>query len=704
MFKKKRLFAAGLVMSMAITGCGDKAGADPTPAPTQATQPTTQATNTPVPTTAPTDAPEATPTQAPVPTQAESYEAGKVADFEDGNMSFVAVKESLVTSAETEISVVDFAGSKALQIVAPDTKKFPYVAIDISSLAGDAIESVRTIEMDMGLASPTDTFYAASGNVYYYVGTDNAEKTTPWSVYMAVKNPKRTTVTLADDESFVAGAKNIIIVTKETDNAIDPTEMTNTVYIDNIVLKDADGNAIALNTSAAFDAPDGFGDEDWSNLVPVKNEVELVGMAGTNGGSWWPGQGITVDPTQDLEGSTTSLVDASAFGPGQIMTIYMNYDFASLDEWQRNIKLVGQYFGGEGSEIAVPEWEDFNIKDVADMTTGTDEFGPTKMFNIYALPMNDSYTTAQISYDTVASYLGDDEWFKHIKFLGIADYGYALEITKVTVGEEKKVLPATVNDVAIEGFAVKGAGWAQAGVDSVASGGTFDPSILKPGCVVTINYKSAGSMWLVTSPIDGMGAPYEWTRIAQNEALTNDDNNACQITYDQIVAALGTDDFSAMAKLECESDQEWEVYSVTVGEYAPEALKFTDEVMIEGSAVKGNGWAQDGVTRVADGGTFDYTLLVPGTVVNVYYKDNGANYWLVANPVTDEAPYGWSRVGNGDNGVVSRMDPKKGIMQITYDQLVQALGTEDFSSMYALQVESSEAWEVYGIGIAKLAE
>ncbi len=700
MFKKKRLLAAGLVMSMAITGCGDKKEADPTPTPvpTTATQPT-QGTE---PTTAPTqeaDQPTTAPTEAPTPAPAESYEAGKVVDFEDGGMSFVAVKESLVTSAETELSVVDFAGSKALQIVAPDTKKFPYVAIDISSLAGDAVADVRTIEMDMGLVSPNGTFYAASGYVYYYVGEKNEEKKAPWSVYMAVKNPKRATVTLADNESFVAGAKNIIIVTKETDNAIGEVEATNTVYIDNIVLKDANGNPIALNTAAEFDAPDGFGDEDWSNIVPVKNEVEIEGMAGKNGGSWWPATGISTDPAQ--EGA--NIVDASEFGPGQLMTIYMNYDFASLDEWQRHVKLVGQYFAVENSEIPMPEWEDMKVEGVIEVTSGTDDNGaPTKMFSIDPLPMNDSCTTAQFSYDTIASYLGDD-WFKYVKFLGVADYGFALEITKVTVGEEKKVLPATINNVEIEGFAVKGSGWAQAGVDSVAAGGTFDPSILKPGCVVTINYKSEGSMWLVTTPIDGMEAPYAWTRIAQSEAAVNDDNNQAQITYDQIVAALGTDDFSAMAKLECESDQEWEVYSVTVGEYAPEALKFTDEVMLDNSSVKAGGWAQAGVSSVANGGSFDYTLLVPGTVVNVYYKDNGANYWLVANP-GEGAPYGWSRVGNGDNDVVSRMDPKKCIMQITYDQMVAALGTDDFSTMNDLQVESSEAWEIYGIGIAKLAE
>lgn len=222
MFKKKRWIAASMVMAMAITGCGDKAGAEPTPQPTTPAatpQPTTPEA-TPEPTKAETT-PE--PTTAPTPTEAVTYEAGKVADFEDGNFSFIAVKESLVTSAETELSVVDFGGSKMLKAVAPDTGKIPYIAVDISSLAGDAIESVRSIEFDMGLGSPEEKFYAASGNVYYYVGADNAEKTAPWSVYLAVKNPKRNVVTLAEGESFVKGAKNIIIIAKETDNAIEAT-------------------------------------------------------------------------------------------------------------------------------------------------------------------------------------------------------------------------------------------------------------------------------------------------------------------------------------------------------------------------------------------------------------------------------------------------------------------------------------------------
>lgn len=678
------LMASALMLS--TTACG-KEEAEPSPTPSP--EPTMAvATDTPVPT--PTTAPaDPTPTTAPAPTQAPSYTAGYVADFEDGNCGYIAVKESMANSAAVELSLVDFGGSKALKVDASDTSKVPYLAIDISSLAGDAIESVRSIEIDLGALGADGKFYAVSGSCFLYTGEDNKETEATWSVYMETKNPKRAVFKLADDQAFVAGAKNIIILTKKTDNAVDAGSYS-IVYVDNIELKDAAGNAVAVNSAASFNAPDGFADQDWSNLVPVKDEVILSGMEGTSSG-WWPGSGISTDPNQ--EGA--NYVDAASFGPGMIMTIYMSFDAASLEDWQKHIKLVGQYWPVENSDIPAPNWESFSVADVADLEVKDDG---TMLFNIYAISMNDSYSIAQISYDAIAEHLGED-WFSYVKFLGVADYGYELSITSVTAGYEKKVLPATVNNVDIEGFAVKGAGWAQAGVDRTEDGGTFDHTLLKPGTVVTINYKSAGNMWLVAVPAEG--ASFDWIRIADGGAAnTNDDNTACQITYEQIVETLGTDDLSQIRQLQCESDQEWEVYSVSIGEFAPEPIPYTDEVVIEGSAVKGAGWAQDGVVRAEDGGTFDYTLLKPGTVVNIRYKENGGNYWLVVVGV-EGAPYGWTRIKDGG---AARTMPDKGLVQITYEEIVDVLGSDDLSGIYALQCESDQEWEVYSISIATVVQ
>ncbi|WP_312371502.1 hypothetical protein, partial [Lachnoclostridium sp.] len=66
--------------------------------------------------------------------------------------------------------------------------------------------------------------------------------------------------------------------------------------------------------------------------------------------------------------------------------------------------------------------------------------------------------------------------------------------------------------------------------------------------------------------VPGDGAPYGWTRIAQGAAAKNSEGNKCQITYDQIVTALGTEDFAgSLAKLQAEGEEAWEVYGVTIG-------------------------------------------------------------------------------------------------------------------------------------------
>lgn len=680
MFKKK-VCAFMLVMAVAVTGCGNDSNADSNVTPTDAAPTDAAPTDAATPEVTPETTPEATPTPEPV-----SYEAGYVADFEDENYSFMAVKESMANSAEVDFSVVDFGGSKMLAAAAPDSSKVPYIAIDISSLAGDAIESVRSVEMDLGVGSSDGAFYSVSGHFNYYTGADNTENDdTTWSVYLENKNPKRTSVALKDGESFTAGAKNILMVVRDVDNAVAATGEASTIYIDNIVLYDADGNPIAIDTSVEFDAPDGFSDADWSNLVQVKDEVELVGMAGTTGGSWWPACGISTDAL--VEGN--AYVDPATFGPGMIMTIYCSFDAASLDEWQRNIKLIGQWYEVEGSELPAPAWENGYASEDGKATYADGNLG------INELTFNDSYTIAQISYDEIAAYFGED-WFTYVKFLGIADYGFPLTITSVTVGYEKKVLPTTVNNVDIEGFAVSGAAWSQAGVDTVANGGTFDVSLLQPGSVVTINYKSTGNVWLVANPMEG--ASFAWTRICEGTANANDDNTACQITYEEIVAALGTDDLSMLGALQCESDQEWEVYSVSIGEFAPEPIRYTDEVAIEGFAVSGAAWSQAGVDSAANGGTFDYTVLKPGTVVNISYKENGGKYWLVANPM-DGASFGWTRICEG----TALMNPDKKIAQITYDQIVEALGTDDFSLISQLQCESDAEWEVYSVTVGTIA-
>lgn len=633
MLKKKRFLAIFLVLVMifAISACSKKEDK-----PTDTDKVTVAPTAT--------VGPTATPTPIPF--------VG--IDFEDGNYGFIELNTAPGNADKSVLSVEDFNGSKQLKVDIQEDK-VPYIAIDTSSLLGDKVAEVRSIEMDVTIIYEDGTFRAVSGNVYAYSGADRKESRDPWSVYLETKNPNKAVGKLDNEaQYFVTGAKNFFVLTKETDNGKNLGFGSADLYIDNIVIRDANGNPMAVDTTVSFDKPDGFGESDWSNLTKVKDAVEIEGFNVSGDGWSQAGVNTTIN---------AGTFDASLIKPGSILTI--NYT-------------------SEGSVwlVAVP-------------VDGA-PYGWTRIQQQTAVK-NDSNSICQITYDQIVEALGTEDFASSLAILqGEGDAAWSIK--SVTIGYEAKQLPATMNDAAIEGFEVKADGWAQAGVNTTLNGGTFDASLLKPGSVVTINYKSDGDMWLVAVPVDG--APFGWTRIQQQTAAKNDENNKCQITYEQIVEALGTEDFASYINiLQCESDQAWEVYSVTIGEYAPPMVKVKDEVAIEGFEVKADGWAQAGVNTTINNGTFDASLLKPGCVVTISYNSPG-NVWLVAVP-GDGAPYGWTRISQG----TAAKNSEGNKCQITYDQIVAALGTEDFaSSMAILQAEGEQAWEVYSVTIGYPAE
>ncbi len=632
MLKKKRFLALSLSLLMvcSLAACSKK----------------TEETNADV---TPTTAATTAPTQEPTPTP----EAFVGIDFEDGLSGFVEVNPSPGDADEAVLSVVDFNGSKQL-LVDCQSFKVPYVGIDVSSLVGDKITEVRSIEMDITSVSADGVFRSISGKVVACSGADLTETKDDWSVYLDTKNPNKAKGILANEaEYFIAGAKNYFYLTKTTDTGKDVVAEPTDFYIDNIVLRDADGKAIPVDTSVGFDKPAGFGVEDWSNLTPVKDEVEIEGFS--VGAAAWAQAGVDTV----VNGGT---FDASLIKPGTILTIKYNST--------GNVWLVA--VPGEGAP-----------------------YGWTRIEQGTAVK-NDSGNVCQITYDQIVKALGTEDFASSLAILqaeGEADW----EVSSVTIGVESKQLPLTMNDVEIEGFAVSAAGWAQAGVDTVAAGGTFDPALLQPGSVVTINYKSDGNVWLVANP--GEGAKFGWTRIEQGTAAKNDENTKCQITYEQIVAALGTDDLSGLAALQAEGEMDWEVYSVTIGTYAPKLVAVKDEVEIADFAVSAAGWAQAGVDTTLNNGTFDATALKPGCVVTINYKSDG-NVWLVAVPA-EGAPYGWTRIQQG----TAAKNAENSKCQITYDQIVAALGTDDFASSLAiLQCEGEMDWEVYSVTIGYPAE
>lgn len=193
--------------------------------------------------------------------------------FEDGNFAFMSVNRANGTSDQCELSVVDFNGSKALKLsVSGEKTKFPFVAIDCSSLLGDDVEKIANIQADIGALDKDGNFNPCSGYIYAYTGKDLKETSKDWSVYMEDQNPKLGQI---DVSGFKAGKSNFIQISKEEDSGATASD----IYIDNIVFRDAEGNPLTVNTGATFDlkVSSTFYSEqrDWSNLTEVTSEKEI---------------------------------------------------------------------------------------------------------------------------------------------------------------------------------------------------------------------------------------------------------------------------------------------------------------------------------------------------------------------------------------------------------------------------------------------
>ncbi len=262
---------------------------------------------------------------------------------------------------------------------------------------------------------------------------------------------------------------------------------------------------------------------------------------------------------------------------------------------------------------------------------------------------------------------------------------------------DRSNLFALTNVVNWEGYAVAGDGWAQNGVaftDAVKAA-------LKPGAVIEIEYTSdTGNMWVVMNE-----SAAGWMRVGvgdadgsgQQYAYVNGKKNIAQVTYEQIAAVCGEDVSTWGSMIQCESDGAWSVSSVKVGQKAP-AYALTKAVNWEGYAVSGDGWAQNGVAFTDE----VKAALVPGSVIEVSYKSESGNMWIVMN----ESAAGWMRVGVGDadgsgQGYIVADGSKA---YIPYELIAQYCGEDINTWGSMIQCESDTAWEVYGVRVGMASE
>ena len=115
-------------------------------------------------------------------------------------------------------------------------------------------------------------------------------------------------------------------------------------------------------------------------------------------------------------------------------------------------------------------------------------------------------------------------------------------------------------------------------------------------------------------------------------------------------------------------------------------------VNFEGFATSADAWAQDGFDMPQE--VID--ALVPGSVVEIEYKSETGNMWLVM----PDAEKGWMRVGQAGTDDPAYINNSGNIAQITYEQLAALCG-DDVSTWGArMQCESDSAWEVYGVWVS----
>ncbi|MDF2804771.1 MAG: hypothetical protein K0S61_4676 [Anaerocolumna sp.] len=313
-------------------------------------------------------------------------------DFEDGNLGFISLYTQKADADNSELSIVDYNGSKALQVKNVDGK-VPYIGIDASSLLGADVAKVAAMEMTIGTSYGNGKFSASSGNVITWTGEKLDETKYDWSVYLDTKNPNKAVTKLNTGKEFITDGSNILIVSLSTDNGVTEGNGNATMYIDDIRFLDASGKVLKADSSVAFVAPKGFESTgtDLSNLAAVTNGVNFEGFACKADG--WAQNGFEMPQ---------GIIDALV--PGSVIEI--EYTSETGDMW---IVLPGAKVG----------W-----MRVGDGTNG-------KAY------INNSKNIAQITYEQIAEFCGEDKstWGTTLQ----CEASGAWEVYSVKVGSKAPV-------------------------------------------------------------------------------------------------------------------------------------------------------------------------------------------------------------------------------------------------------------------------
>ena len=387
-------------------------------------------------------------------------------DFSDGNIGFLALNLSPGDADPSELSVTTHEGRSALLVNVMEDGT-PYLGIDVSSLYGDKVADIRSIEMRLWLQRAGGTFYAASGDLEAYTGTDNMKSDFRWAVTMEKNNPTTIKADLSDKAVFAPGAKNILILNKSTggDAGVKVGAPAANFVIDYIACYDASGSIIPADTSAEFDAPKGFGSSDMSFLFEITDEVKLGfnddGKEGTSSG--W-GQAGALDKG--------SLLDIDLLQPGSVISV--------------------GYSADKAPELVFQSWDPGD--------------GVTSWAKIAPFMVNGSGNIAQYRYEDCVEAFGSDDFEEYLDRIYIGDRDTDLAVKSFSIGQRvadigyKSVLAGDDGFIDLTPFNVhsgngySAGGWSQLfrmDTDkSTENPPDFKPEWLAEGAYITAFYES----------------------------------------------------------------------------------------------------------------------------------------------------------------------------------------------------------------------
>ena len=425
----------------------------------------------------------------------------------------------------------------------------------------------------------------------------------------------------------------------------------------------------------------GNGDESVLSVVDY-NGSQAVYAENVSGASMYIGVNVSAllgDRVADVRTISvdigTEYADGSFSASSGFMYAYVGEDLEEVkgDSWS-------VYLEDENPKTATFEMGD------AYFTAGCDNY------ILISKETDNGATVASMYFDNFTFY---DEAGNVIEADSSAEFGSPAGFE--ATGADLSNLCAVNGAVNFEGFEISGDAWAQNGLDMPQE--IIDA--LVPGSVVEIEYASeTGNMWLVMPD-----AAAGWMRVGVGDidgsgttaSYMNNSRTIAQVTYEQLASLCGDDVSTWGARMQCESDGAWEVYSVRVGQAAP-VYGVGGAVEFEGFATSADAWAQNGFDMPQE----IIDALVPGSVVEIDYASESGDLWIVM----PDATAGWMRVGvgNADGSGSDDAACYNGKCYVTYEQLAAVCG-DDVSTWGArMQCESDTAWEVFGVRVGMASE